>query len=69
MTPAAVPLTGIDRLLRIAIGGMLLFMAYWKDFQGIFLLFAGLGILVLFDRGARPLSGLAGDQAEVERAF
>ena len=48
VTPAAVPLTWIDRLLRTAIGGMLLFMAYWQDFKGIYLLIAGLGILALF---------------------
>ena len=48
VTPAEVPLTWIDRLLRIAIGGLLLFLAYWQDFHGIYLLLAGLGGLALF---------------------
>ncbi|MCC7130604.1 MAG: DUF2892 domain-containing protein [Anaerolineae bacterium] len=45
---AAVPLTLIDRIIRIAIGGALIFLAYNGGFRGIFLLLAGLGAVALF---------------------
>lgn len=44
----AVPLTLVDRIIRIAIGGALVFLAYTGGFQGIFLLLAGLGAAALF---------------------
>jgi len=46
--PASVPLTLIDRVLRIAIGAALLFVAYSGDFKGIFLVIAGLAGLAFF---------------------
>lgn len=42
------PLTWIDRLIRIAIGALFLFLAYMRHFQGIFIVFAALGVLALF---------------------
>ena len=45
---AAVPLTLFERLLRLAIGAALLFLAYSGGFKGIFLLLAGFGVLALF---------------------
>lgn len=44
----AVPLTLIDRIIRLAIGAVLIFLGYTGDFRGIFLLLAGLGGIALF---------------------
>ncbi len=41
-------LTWIDRLIRTTIGAALLYLAYLRSFQGIFLLIAGLGVVALF---------------------
>jgi thioredoxin 1 len=48
--PAAVqaPLTLVDRFLRVAIAAALFFLAYSGNFQGVYLLFAGLSGLALF---------------------
>ena len=46
--PAAVPLAPVERVVRLAAGAALLLLAYSGDFQGIYLLFAGLGLVVAF---------------------
>jgi thioredoxin len=46
--PVEIPLTLFDRFLRIAIGFALMYLAYIRDFQGIFLLIAAGGLVALF---------------------
>jgi thioredoxin 1 len=43
-----VPITLIERIIRVAIGAALLFLAYSGEFKGVFLVLAGLGGLALF---------------------
>jgi thiol-disulfide isomerase/thioredoxin len=43
-----VGLTWLDRLIRLAIGAVLLYLAYLRSFQGLFLLIAVLGVAALF---------------------
>jgi thioredoxin 1 len=46
--PISVPMTWIDRFLRIAIAAALLYLAYLGDFKGVYPLFVGLSGLAFF---------------------
>jgi thioredoxin len=45
---AETPLTWLDRLIRIAIGAIFLYLAYLGSFQGIFVIFVAMGAIALF---------------------
>jgi thioredoxin len=46
--PSAVPLAPVERVVRLAAGAALMLLAYSGDFHGIYLVFAGLSLVVAF---------------------